>query len=132
MSRLSHKTALRRAARNGSATHAVRSAVLRKEKRMDGAAASAIPVPQSWPQQIGGGISIVRELVTPDRAKQMLLNVRDKNRSLKENSVQIYAEAMRRGDWQFNGDPIRFGADGKLFDGQHRLTAIIRSGKPQQ
>lgn len=75
-------------------------------------------------------IKVTEETVTADRAKTMLLNIKN-DRPLSEYTVLNYAETMRQGDWKFNGDPIRFNADGKLIDGQHRLHAIVKSGKPQ-
>jgi hypothetical protein len=51
------------------------------------------------------------------------------NRRLARNHVLSLVEAINRGDWRFNGDPIRFNSKGKLIDGQHRLNAIIESGK---
>jgi hypothetical protein len=35
---------------------------------------------------------------------------------------------MRHGDWQQNGEAIKFDADGRLRDGQHRLRAILEAG----
>ena len=50
------------------------------------------------------------------------------NRRLARKHVSALVEAIRLGDWRFNGDPIRFNKPGELIDGQHRLNAIIESG----
>jgi hypothetical protein len=42
-----------------------------------------------------------------------------------------YAEAMRRGQWKFNGDSIRLSKTNVLLDGQHRLHAVVESGTSQ-
>lgn len=66
--------------------------------------------------------------VTPDQASQWLDQHNDHNRHLRPSRVEAYARDMAAGRWQFNGDPIRFSADGTLLDGQHRLHAVVRSG----
>jgi hypothetical protein len=71
------------------------------------------------------------ETVTPRKAADWLKrNIN--NRPLSEKFVDRLAIAMSSGQWQVNGDPIRFDASGDLIDGQHRLTAIIKSGSPVQ
>lgn len=65
--------------------------------------------------------------ITPVLAKEMLeKNI--KNRKPSDKHVERLANAMRRGDWKFNGDTISFGQSGNLLDGQHRLLAVIKSG----
>lgn len=66
--------------------------------------------------------------VTPDQAMQWLVDHNSHNRNLREVRVDAYARDMAAGNWQFNGDPIRFASDGTLLDGQHRLSAVVRSG----
>lgn len=66
--------------------------------------------------------------VTPDQATTWLAENNTHNRTLREGKVSQYARDMAAGHWQFNGDPVRFAADGTLLDGQHRLSAVIRSG----
>jgi hypothetical protein len=72
----------------------------------------------------------VRE-IGPDEARA-LLSANDHNRRLRERRVEELAGAMVRGEWQFNGDPIRIASSGRLLDGQHRLAAIERSGLTQR
>lgn len=62
--------------------------------------------------------------ITPRMAKKWLLKNRA-NRPLSQARVEYYADMMRRGQWELNGDTIRFDEDGNLIDGQHRLAACI-------
>lgn len=65
--------------------------------------------------------------IDPDTAKEMLaLNL--VNRNISEARVKRYIRAMTKGDWAYVGDPIRVTTDFQILDGQHRLTAIERSG----
>lgn len=69
--------------------------------------------------------------ISPDIASEMLKrNIR--NRPVKRQQVIDLAEEMRSGRWKMNGDAIRFGVDGTLIDGQHRLMAVIESAKTIQ
>lgn len=71
------------------------------------------------------------EKITPAKAAQMLaMNVR--NRNVRKVVVARYAQDMANDRWHFNGAPILIGKDGTLYDGQHRLLAIVESGRPQQ
>lgn len=74
----------------------------------------------------------IREvIVTPELAKQ-LLDKNTHNRALSEGTVARLIGAMRRGEWQYNGDTIRISKAGRLLDGQHRLSAIEKSGISQK
>lgn len=68
--------------------------------------------------------------VTPDEARHWLGTCNYANRKLRPERVRAYAEQMRRGQWHFAGDPIRFDMDGKLSDGQHRLAAVVAADMP--
>lgn len=70
-------------------------------------------------------------LITPQIA-EMLLNGNTGNRRLSEQRVISLAEVMRQGKFKFNGDSIRVSVSGVLLDGQHRLSAIVKSGISQQ
>lgn len=63
--------------------------------------------------------------VTPDLAEKMLSH-NTQNRNKSDGSIYSYLADMQKGEWRFSGDPIRFHKNGKLLDGQHRLTAISR------
>lgn len=69
--------------------------------------------------------------ITPAIA-QMLLKRNTSNRRLSELRVDGLALAMTQDKFKFNGDSIRVSETGVLLDGQHRLSAIVKSGKPQE
>lgn len=50
------------------------------------------------------------------------------NRNLRRPVVDSYARDMTAGHWRLNGETIKFSATGELFDGQHRLHAVVVSG----
>lgn len=69
------------------------------------------------------------ETVMPDDALNYLaMNM--VNRRISPERVNAYAYSMANGDWQQNGESIKFNKRGELIDGQHRLSAVIKSGKP--
>lgn len=71
-------------------------------------------------------IEILR--VTPTMAEQWL-NFNKNNRKLREGVAEKYAEDMAQDRWTECPEPISFYDDGDLADGQHRLFAIVLSGK---
>lgn len=66
------------------------------------------------------------ERITPERAREYL-GYNTHNRNLRNRVIMAYANDMRSGDWLWNGESIKFAADGALLDGQHRLAAIIEA-----
>jgi hypothetical protein len=71
------------------------------------------------------------ENITPRKAADWLKrNIN--NRPLSETVVDELAKAIIDGQWQVNGDAIRFDSSGDLTDGQHRLMAVIKAGNPVQ
>jgi len=71
------------------------------------------------------------ETITPRKAAEWLkLNIN--NRPLSEMFVRDLVAIISAGQWRVNGDPIRFDLSGNLTDGQHRLAAIFKAGKPVQ
>jgi len=69
------------------------------------------------------------ESISPAKAVEYLKYNTDNYRKLTRAVYKRYAEDMKNGKWQLNGEAIIFGEDGTLKDGQHRLAAIIESGK---
>lgn len=65
--------------------------------------------------------------ITPELARKWLEN-NCVNRTVTHARVEMYARDMTAGKWLLNGEPIVFNKDGKLVNGQHRLTAIIKCG----
>ncbi len=61
--------------------------------------------------------------ITPAIARQML-ECNTSNRPLRPGMVEKLAEAYRRGEWRVTHQGIAFSEDGRLLDGQHRLTFI--------
>jgi len=66
--------------------------------------------------------------VTPEVAES-LLEKNEGNRALRYSKVKQYATDMRNGDFPYTGDPVRFDWNGRLIDGQHRLSAVVFSGQ---
>jgi len=67
--------------------------------------------------------------VTPELAK-LWLGLNPRNRPLAEANVLEYKKRMRNREWVLNGQALIFSSDGLLLDGQHRLAAVVRYGKP--
>lgn len=76
-------------------------------------------------------MNIEEKLITPYEASR-LLSLNTKNRTLDANRVNKYVDEMKNGKWIVNGDTIKITASGRLIDGQHRLSAIEKSGIPQK
>lgn len=74
-------------------------------------------------------IKVYQKLVTPEMAKKYL-DKNKGNRKLTERNTQFFYQQMATGKWMLAADPIKFGEDGRLLDGQHRLKALIKYGKP--
>lgn len=67
--------------------------------------------------------------VTPERAKELLATqIPGSNRPLSKFWLDKYAGVMKSGEWKLNGQRVLMDGDGHLFDGQHRLTAIVMTG----
>ena len=69
------------------------------------------------------------ETIDTERAKLYLAD-NMVNRRLSQQRVIQYADSLRRGDWQLNGESIKFNDHGEMIDGQHRLSAIIYCNIP--
>lgn len=69
------------------------------------------------------------EKVTPTKARKWLkeYNYAD-NRPISQTWVNYLARQMKAGHWRSNGEPLIFDTDGKLLDGQHRLSALVLAG----
>jgi len=74
----------------------------------------------------------MRTVITPDRAKQLLDQNIENNRSFSPGRVRRYASDMAAGRWRYNGESIKIDVRGRMIDGQQRLRAIILSGIPQE
>lgn len=67
--------------------------------------------------------------ITPSMAKQ-LLEHNTLNRKVANSRVATFAADMKTGRWQLNGEAVVVASDETLMDGQHRLLACIKAGKP--
>lgn len=74
-------------------------------------------------------MNISVERITPDIARAYL-SKNIVNRNINEKRVTAYAYDMAHGAWETNGEAIKFDKNGNLRDGQHRLSAIVRSNVP--
>jgi hypothetical protein len=77
-----------------------------------------------------GHPSISRAEIDGPTATYILENYNHNNRKIGRN-LEVYISAMKKGQWQTNGDSLRFDTNGRLLDGQTRLTAIANTGIPQ-
>ena len=68
-------------------------------------------------------------LVTPALADAWLGNNKG-NRGVDINRIRDLMLAMHGGHWDPYQSPIRFGHDGQLIDGQHRLRAVCALRTP--
>ncbi|GAA1278644.1 hypothetical protein [Saccharothrix xinjiangensis] len=67
-------------------------------------------------------------ILTPEVATEILGRNID-NRPLDRHTVEMYASAMVRGEWKLSHQGIAVDHQGVLLDGQHRLAAVVKSGK---
>lgn len=70
------------------------------------------------------------EWITPEIAEKWLDAFNSGNRKKRARAIAKYSTDMAGEDWLITGDSIRFDWDGRLVDGQHRLSAIVKSGVP--
>lgn len=68
--------------------------------------------------------------ITPEIAEQLLGRNADYNRNIREARVRGLVQAMTDGDFVDTGATLSVDTSGTVIDGQHRLTACVRSGVP--
>lgn len=73
------------------------------------------------------GLDITVEVINPEEAQAYLDN-NAKHRPIKEKKVAEYMAEMQDGKWRLNGKTICFDSTGRLLNGQHRLSAVVRAG----
>jgi hypothetical protein len=74
-------------------------------------------------------VSVSKVMITPDMAKSLLEN-NPINRSPSGVKVREYAHDMTNGNFMFAGHTVCVSKDRKLLDGQQRLMACVKSGRP--
>ena len=94
-------------------------------------------------QKINTLVSVVtyQVKVTPEIAASWL-KLNSGNRNPSKSKIRRFADSIRAGRWTLTGETIKFGASGRLLDGQSRLMAIqlaqvpavleIRAGLPDE
>ena len=70
------------------------------------------------------------ELIGPAEARKYLEKNTDNYRKPSSFNIVSYANDIQNGTWEINGETIVFDEHGNLRNGQHRLLAIIKAGKP--
>lgn len=81
---------------------------------------------------VSGSIDIRVQWITPELAKHWLGNFNNVNRQKKKAGIEFLAAEIAEGRHILTHQGIAFGADGELYDGQHRLEAIVLAGVPVQ
>lgn len=72
-------------------------------------------------------MKITLQKITPELAALWLENNAG-NRAISIAHVDRLKKEIVSGRWKVNGDAIRISKTGRVLDGQHRLTAIVKSG----
>ena len=72
-------------------------------------------------------VGVVSGLVTPALA-ELLLQMNTENRNLNDKAVSGHVQAIVSGRWINDGNPIKIATNAVLNDGQHRLSAVAKSG----
>lgn len=72
----------------------------------------------------------IKTKVNPQKAEAWLATNIANNRRISRGRVKLYASDMIAGRWHGdNGETIKFDVNGRLIDGQHRLLAVVESGR---
>lgn len=73
-------------------------------------------------------VAVEQVKVTPKKAEEWLQR-NTNNRHLRSDLVERIRRDIIAGHWQDTGDTVKFNKKGDLIDGQHRLGAVVKSGK---
>lgn len=79
---------------------------------------------------LGMGLKARLVEVKPDLAASWLAKNPRVQRTLSHSEVNMLARHIDSGEWVVNGGTIVFDTEDRLCDGQHRLAACIKTGKP--
>jgi len=95
-------------------------------------AKKATAIPDSAPQVLHEEPAIRAEIITPERALELLCTVPDYQRNTSRDLVLNYQGKMVRNEWVLlASDPLCIDTNSQLSNGQHRLNAVLESGLPQ-
>lgn len=75
------------------------------------------------------GMTFYPVMMTPEIAQQLLDN-RAPNRGIRSSTVKRYLRDIEGGRWLLSPQCILIDTQGRLIDGQHRLSAIVAGGVP--
>lgn len=75
------------------------------------------------------GLEISVEVINPSEAEAYLKN-NAMHRKIKQKKVDEYMKEMQDGKWALNGKSLIFDSNGRLLNGQHRLSAVVQSQVP--
>lgn len=67
--------------------------------------------------------------ITPEDAAKILRERNGKNRSIIQAQITKLKAVLESDIWTVNAETIKFTKEGKLQDGQHRLTGAVLTGK---
>lgn len=90
---------------------------------------SKTPAQQPTLPTAAAGESTRVEVVTPALAAEWLKKNTRNRRPLLSKVANLVRE-IKEGRWVLTHQGIAFGEDGTLFDGQHRLLAVVEAGAP--
>jgi hypothetical protein len=82
------------------------------------------------------GMKLVRSMIanvyefTVEKAKEALRSVHPNQRNVIPARVDKWLRVMQSGGWIEDSEPISFDIDGRLINGQNRLSALVKFGKP--
>lgn len=82
-------------------------------------------------EQIARSVDVGVELITPEKASAYLAQNFDNNRTRSKEWIGELVREMKSDLFKLSIDAIGFDVCGRLINGQHRLTAVIESGKTQ-
>jgi hypothetical protein len=72
-------------------------------------------------------------ILVDETLAQEWLDVNNKgNRHFKPVKLALYTRDMYNGAWKDNGDPMYFDEKGYLFEGQHRLKALVEANRQRR
>ena len=71
-------------------------------------------------------------LVTPEMAKELFSANDNPRRRISQSRIDRYARDMSNEAWHDNSQSIALDYNGKMHNGQHRVSALIQNGKPQR
>jgi hypothetical protein len=100
------------------------AAVAHDASEASAAAGFRLPAFDSYdPAQVGSATVTV----TPDLAK-IWMQLNERNRPESEAQIAFIAGQLKAGEFDLNGETVKFAYDLRLLDGQTRLEACIRTG----